>query len=66
MKNRLREIREKLGLTQAQLADKANLSRYTINQIEQGKDSIKSETIKSLVDATGVPANKIFFDLDVV
>ncbi|MFY9283091.1 MAG: helix-turn-helix transcriptional regulator [Miniphocaeibacter sp.] len=66
MKNRLKEIREELGLTQGELAEKANLSRYTINQIERGKDSVKSETIKALVMATGIPANKIFFDFDVV
>lgn len=66
MKNRLKEIREELGLTQGELAEKANLSRCTINQIERGKDSVKSETIKALVMATGIPANKIFFDFDVV
>ena len=66
MKNDLKQIRENLGLTQAELAKLSNLSRYTINKIENGTEVINSDTIKSLVLATGVPANKIFFDFDVV
>lgn len=66
MKNRLREIRQKLDLSQEELAEKANLSRYTIVQIENQKGPVKSDTIAKLVHATGVPANEIFFDFDVV
>lgn len=33
----IREIREKRGLSQEQLADKMNISRSTISKIESGK-----------------------------
>ena len=33
-RNRLRDAREKLGLTQEKLAEKAGVSRQTINSIE--------------------------------
>ncbi|MGA9761699.1 MAG: helix-turn-helix transcriptional regulator [Gaiellaceae bacterium] len=35
MKNRVREMREKAGLSQGQLADLVDVSRQTINSIEQ-------------------------------
>jgi putative transcriptional regulator len=34
MKNRVRELREKAGLSQGQLADAVDVSRQTINSIE--------------------------------
>jgi putative transcriptional regulator len=35
MKNRVRELREQAGLSQGQLADLVDVSRQTINSIEQ-------------------------------
>ncbi len=37
MKNRLKVLRAELNFTQADLADKAGVSRQTINAIEKGK-----------------------------
>ncbi|MCX2745343.1 helix-turn-helix transcriptional regulator [Mangrovivirga sp. M17] len=37
MKNRLKVLRAEHDMTQAQLADAANVSRQTINAIEKGK-----------------------------
>ncbi|QCK15787.1 helix-turn-helix transcriptional regulator [Mangrovivirga cuniculi] len=37
MKNRLKVLRAENNMTQAQLADAANVSRQTINAIEKGK-----------------------------
>lgn len=37
MKNRLRELRERDGLTQGALADKLDVSRQTVNAIETGR-----------------------------
>lgn len=37
MKNKLRELRAAQGLTQAELAKRAGVSRQTINAIETGK-----------------------------
>ena len=66
MNNRLKEIRKELHLTQQELADKANISRATIISIENQESPVKSDTIANIVKATGVPANRIFFDFDVV
>ncbi|NLY96191.1 MAG: helix-turn-helix transcriptional regulator [Clostridiaceae bacterium] len=37
MKNRVKELREQYGLTQAQLGEKVKVSRQAINAIENGK-----------------------------
>ena len=66
MNNRLKEIRKELNLTQQELADNANISRATIISIENQESPVKSDTIANIVKATGVPANRIFFDFDVV
>lgn len=66
MNNRLKEIRKELNLTQQELADKANVSRATIVAIESQNAPVKSDTIANIVKATGIPANQIFFDFDVV
>lgn len=65
MKNRIRVIRAEQRLTQQQLADKAGISRFALSMIENENNSPDGETIAKLVRATGVPANKIFDDLDV-
>lgn len=37
MNNRLRELREKRGMSQGELAEQLDVSRQTINAIETGK-----------------------------
>ncbi|HEY7872694.1 MAG TPA: helix-turn-helix transcriptional regulator [Rudaea sp.] len=37
MKNRVRELREKHGWSQGELAEKLDVSRQTVNAIETGK-----------------------------
>lgn len=37
MKNRLRELRAERGWSQAELADRLNVSRQSVNAIETGK-----------------------------
>lgn len=37
MKNKLKELREKHGLTQKQLGEKVGVSRQAINAVETGK-----------------------------
>ncbi len=38
MKNKIKEVREKLNMTQADLAKKSSVSRYLISQLENGED----------------------------
>ena len=66
MENNLRVLRAERKLTQEQLAKKCGLSRTALHAIETGKAIPDGESIAKLVRALGVPANRIFFALDVV
>ena len=59
---RLKEVREKHGLTQEELARKSGISRVTISMIESCKSScVKTQTLLKLADALGEKASKLFF-----
>ena len=66
MENRLKVIRAELNMSQEKLATLAGLSRVTVSKIETGAVPPDGATIAKLVKATGVPADRIFFDLGVV
>lgn len=66
MENNLRLLRAERRLTQEQLARKCGLSRTALVAIENGNSIPDGESIAKLVKALGVPANRIFFALDVV
>ena len=51
---RLRELREQAGLTQPQLADRAELSKAGIADLEQGRRQPTWETVVALAKALGV------------
>ena len=62
MKFRLKEIREKHGMTQEELASKSGVSRVSISLIETGKSSsVKTQTIAKLADALGEKVTALFF-----
>lgn len=54
---RVKEVRERLGLTQTQLAKKAEVSPSLICQIEADKKSASSTTIANLAKALHVSAD---------
>lgn len=66
MKNNLKVLRAENGYTQAAVAKKAGINRTSYIMIENDKSVPDGNTIAALVRVFGVPANKIFFDLDVV
>lgn len=51
---KLAEIREKTGLTQAELAHKMNVSQQLISRIESGSDNITIETLIKFLEILGV------------
>jgi transcriptional regulator with XRE-family HTH domain len=52
---RVRELREALGLTQAELAQRADVRRATVNRIENAHvTAIDLEVLEKLADALGV------------
>ncbi len=67
MKNKLKEYREKLGLTQEKLAEKSSVSRQTISSIENGiLTNIESKTMFKLANALNCDIGDIFFKENVV
>jgi transcriptional regulator with XRE-family HTH domain len=54
---RLKELRERAGLTQEQLADRAGMNKYGVAQLEQGRNKPSWESVLILADALGVTPN---------
>lgn len=54
---RLKSLRQELGLTQKELADRANLAISCISMIELGKREPSANTLLSLSNALGVSAD---------
>jgi len=55
--HRLRELRERAGLTQTQLAERAGLHRQGIVKLERGEREPAWSTLLALAEALGVDLN---------
>jgi XRE family transcriptional regulator, regulator of sulfur utilization len=55
----LKKLREAKGLSQAELAERADLSREYVNKIEAGKYDPPLSTINALAKALGVKAGRL-------
>jgi transcriptional regulator with XRE-family HTH domain len=51
--DRIKEIREKKGMTQEQLADKAKLSKGFLSDVENNKKNISSQFLLKIANALG-------------
>lgn len=60
MKNRVRELREKAGLSQGQLADVVDVSRQTINSIETERYTPSLPLALALAHYFGTSVEKLF------
>lgn len=59
--NRVKEIRESLGMSQAALAEKSGVSRTMISKLETNqKTDCKVKTLIKISDALGYPVSDIF------
>lgn len=56
----VRRRREELGLTGAQLAERANMAPSAVSQIETGKRSPSSNSVVKLANALGVEVGDLF------
>lgn len=62
MNNRLKEERENKGLSQEELAKKAQVSRTTISDIETEKKTVvTNKTLEKISSALGLKITDIFF-----
>lgn len=59
--NNLKEIRTKLGMTQAELAERVGVARVSIIAIENGRFIPTIETALRISQALSVPIEKIFW-----
>ena len=62
MKNRLRELRAKKGWSQAELADRLEVSRQSVNAIETGKYDPSLPLAFRLARLFGMRIEEIFED----
>ena len=58
----IRNFRKKLGLTQAQLAEMAQIETITVNRYENGKRNGDPETVEKIAAALGVPIDDLYRD----
>lgn len=61
MNNRLRELRAQRGWTQADLADRLDVSRQTVNSIENGRYEPSLPLAFRISDVFGQPIESLFF-----
>jgi transcriptional regulator with XRE-family HTH domain len=57
----VKRIRQRLGLTQQTLAERAGLALKTLSRIENGED-MNTSTLSALAAALDVPAAELFAD----
>lgn len=58
---RIKELREKRGMSQEELAKKSGVSRTTISKLESGAETVaKTTTLGKIAEALSVSVDKIF------
>lgn len=58
---RIKELRNKIGISQEALANKAEIDRTYITDVENGRRNISIENLSKLINALEIPF-KDFFD----
>lgn len=61
MNARLKELREKKKLTQAQVAEKVGITQQAYSYIEKGISNPSLETALRISEVLKTPVNKIFY-----
>jgi transcriptional regulator with XRE-family HTH domain len=61
VRQRLREIRKRCGLTQEQLSERANLSKQFISDLERGTKGFSMESFLRYVRGLGISPGIVFY-----
>ncbi|MFK0121610.1 helix-turn-helix transcriptional regulator [Streptomyces sp. NPDC090994] len=64
MRRRLKDLRNRAGLSQAQLAEAAGMNRVFYVGVEGGRRNVSLDKVFALADALGVDVAELFADLD--
>ncbi|GED35000.1 helix-turn-helix transcriptional regulator [Brevibacillus centrosporus] len=59
---KIKSYRKKTGLTQAMLADKANMSRSYLADVERDRYNPSVDTLKAIADALNIPLTQLLDD----
>lgn len=66
VKNNIREVRERMGLSQAKMAEMIGISVTAYRKIETGKTAVIGRSLYSISEQSGVPIEKIILGYDPV
>jgi transcriptional regulator with XRE-family HTH domain len=58
--NRVRTLRERIGISQETLASRAGIHRTYMGGVERGERNISLKNIIRIAEALGVPPQKLF------
>jgi transcriptional regulator with XRE-family HTH domain len=58
--NRVRVLRRRLGISQEELASRANIHRTYVGGIERGERNVSLKNIHRIAKALGVAAKRLF------
>jgi transcriptional regulator with XRE-family HTH domain len=61
---RIREYRAKMGLSQAELAEKADIPRMMVSHIESDKANPTLATLEKISSKLGIPMTDLFTEVD--
>ena len=61
---RIREVRQDKKMTQAQLANEANISLSHMSDIENGKRNISLDILERVTDKLGIRLSDFFLEVD--
>ena len=64
MENRIRELRQQMGITQEQLSKEANISTKQIQRIETGNASARLCTLKAIAKALNSTVSYLIYESD--
>lgn len=57
---RIKELRQKKGLTQEQLSDMINVGERNLSKIECGNNFVTAETLSKIIDALEIEPQELF------
>ncbi len=59
MRVRLREVRERLFVTQAELSERTGIAEATLSRIENGMQRPRISTVRKIAEGLGVTADEL-------